>query len=127
MDLNSQLKDAYKSLNEKVVHSVSADDVMDFLFQSGVLPENKYLDLCDGPEGSKKTRKLMAFLHTVGHPEAFIKFHEAIIARKLSYEWLMKEIDNICTHKQQTNAKSAAAKPKLQGKITESCHKNFRC
>ena len=58
----------------------------------------------------------MAFLHTVGHPEAFIKFHEAIIARKVSYEWLAKEVDNIC--RQQTDAVSAAAKPEQTGKIT---------
>ena len=116
MDSNNQLKEAYKSLNEKVVYSVIADDVMDFLFQSGVLPETKYSDLCHTPNGPQQTRLLMVFLHTAGHPEAFIKFHEAIIARKLSHEWLAKEVDNIC--RQQTDAVSAAAKPEQKGKIT---------
>ena len=124
MDSNSQLKEAYKSLNEKVVYSVSANDVLHFLFQSGVLPPTKYSDLCERPDGSQKTGLLMAFLHAVGHPEAFIKFHEAI-KRQVSYDWLEKEVDNICT--QQTEAKSAAAKPEQKGKITDSGQKYFHC
>ena len=53
MDSNSRLKEAYRSVNEKVVYSVSANDVLDFLFQSGVLPAAEYRDLSharDGPE-----------------------------------------------------------------------------
>ena len=125
MDLNSQLKEAYRSINQKVVYNVSAHDVMPFLFQSSVLPETKNADLCEGPDGSKRTELLMAFLHTSGHPEAFIKFHEAIKNHDTSYDWLTKEVDNICT--QLTDVISAAAKPAQKGKITDSGQKYFHC
>ena len=64
MDSNSRLKEAYRSVNEKVVYSVSANDVLDFLFQSGVLPAAEYRDLSHARDGPEKTRLLMAFLHS---------------------------------------------------------------
>jgi Caspase recruitment domain len=114
---NSQLKEAYRSLNEKVVSSVSTDDVVDFLFEKFVLPETKYSELSDGTNEMKRTRKLMALLHTSGHPEAFIKFHEAI-KKKNCYDWLSKQVYDICT--QQTAVMSTAVKLEQKGKITDN-------
>ena len=123
MDSNSQLKEAYRSLNEKVVFIVNAHDVMLFLFQSGVLTATKYSDLCERPDGSQKTGLLMGFLHTVGHPEAFIKFHEAI-KRQASYEWLTKEVDNICTQQKDVISAVPMCKPEQKGRITDNyCQK----
>jgi ubiquinone/menaquinone biosynthesis C-methylase UbiE len=115
MDSNSLLKEAYRILNEEVVYNVSATDVMDSLFAAGVLPAAKYSDLCHAPNGPQQTRLLMAFLHTVGHPEAFMKFHAAIIKRQVSYAWLVEAVNNICT--QQTHVTYAAAKFDPRGRV----------
>ena len=121
MDSNRQLKKAYKALIKKVVESVNANSVIDLLLEAEVLTDADYRDLCHVPDGSQKMRSLMALLLTAGHPAAFIELHEAIKKQK-PYDWLAKEVDNICT--QQSDAISAAAKPEQKGKITDNyCQK----
>jgi hypothetical protein len=95
MDSNSQLKEAYQTLHEEVVSTVNAADVLDHLFAAKVMPAAKLEEWNGISDGTRRARSLMTFLHIVGHPEAFIKLHEAI-KRQVSYEWLVREIDNIC-------------------------------
>ena len=124
MDSNSQLKKAYRALTNTIVKSVNANAIIDLLLEAEVLTDADYRDLCHVPDGSQKMRSLMALLLTAGHPAAFIELHEAIKKQK-PYDWLAKEVDNICT--QQNDVTSAAAKPEPKGKFTDICQKQLHC
>ena len=95
MDYNSKLKGAYKTLGDKVVVTINADFVIDFLFAAGVLSDADYHELTYTDDRRLKTRRLMALLHNSQHPEAFVKLHEAI-KKETAYQWLVKQIDDLC-------------------------------
>jgi hypothetical protein len=103
MDSNDELQKIYKSLNTKVVDTINANDVIDFLFAADVLSNADYHLLTDISERMKKTRKLLALLHSGNHPEAFIKLHEAI-KKQAAYGWLAKQVDDL-----RTSSKGAAS------------------
>jgi hypothetical protein len=94
MDSNSDLRKAYTSLTKDVVDALNADSVVDFLFAAGVLSAADYDVLSEITERKKKTRKLLALLHSARHPAAFVKLHEAI-KTDTAYGWLTKQIEDL--------------------------------
>lgn len=103
MDSNDELQKIYKSLNTKVVDTINANDVIDFLFAADILSNADYHLLTDISERMNKTRKLLVLLHSGNHPKAFIKLHEAI-KKQAAYGWLAKQVDDL-----RTSSKGAAS------------------
>jgi hypothetical protein len=106
MDRNKQLKEAYTVLYENVQTAINPVSVIGFLFAAKILSDADNLKLSEVEGDMNKTCQLLALLHARGHPEAFIKLHEAL-NRDESYEWLVKQIDDRC--KKSECATSAAA------------------
>lgn len=95
MDRNKQLKEAYILFNENVQIAINPQSVIGYLFAAKVLSDADNLKLTEVEGDLNKSRQLLALLHARGHPEAFIKLHEAI-KKEQSYEWLVKQIDDQC-------------------------------
>ena len=94
MASNEDLKSVFVELHEKVVKSVNADSVIDFLFAAKVLSDADYSALNDSSNTGRveKMRRLMAFLHSSAHPEAFVKLRQAI-NKEDAYEFLINDIN----------------------------------
>lgn len=118
MDSNNQLKEAYRTLNKKVVYGINADSVIDSLFSAGVLSETDNRDLIQISDARQKTRQLLALLQTSGNPAAFVKLHEAI-KEDGAYGWLANEIENLQIH--STDVAMAVAKTEKPGWCTGEC------
>jgi hypothetical protein len=106
MTFNDQLKTAYQMLQPKVVETINADSAVDHLFAAGMLSTADNLALTGINERTKKTRQLLAILHSGGRPGAFIKLHEAI-KREEAYRHLTEEVEKLC--QAQTSAAPSAA------------------
>ena len=86
------LKLKFRALHEKVVKSVSAVDVMDFLFQERVLGVNDNNRLQSEPVRYQQSRNLLMLLHDSENPQAFVKLYCAI-KKESHMQWLIEEID----------------------------------
>jgi hypothetical protein len=115
MDRNKQLQEAYTVHHESVLLAINPESVIGFLFAEKVLSVADNLKLTEVDGDTNKTRQLLAMLHARGHPESFIKLHEAI-KRDQSYEWLVEQIDDQCARSQTFS--DAANKGK---KMTSIC------
>ena len=97
---NSLLKLKFQRLHLTVVNSVNTANVIDFLFQEGVLraQDMRTLQLQkDDPQ--QQCRDLLALLHTSENPLAFVHLYRAI-KEKPHLQWLTEEIDEYSTGKE---------------------------
>lgn len=92
--LNEELREVFTVLTPKLVETINADSVVDSLFSAKVLSAADYDFLSDILERKRKTRKLLALLHKVDSPGAFVKLYEAIKTEG-AYDWLTQEIDDL--------------------------------
>ena len=104
VECNALLKLKFRILHERVVENVNADDVVDFLFEKGVLgPRDSRALQLQRNDQQQQCRELLALLHTSGHPKAFINLYHAI-KKTTSLNWLTEEIDKCLTGKCQSKA-----------------------
>ena len=87
------MKYKFQKLHLTVVRSVNADDVIDFLFQEGVIGNTDMRTL----QAQKKDRpeqcsNLLALLHASEHPQAFVQLYQAI-KKESHLNWLVDRID----------------------------------
>jgi len=90
---NAVLKLKFQKLHATVVNSVNAANVIDFLFQEGVLgqQEMRSLQLLK-TDPQQQCRDLLALLHTSENPEAFVKLYVAI-KNESHLQWLIDRVD----------------------------------
>jgi len=90
---NAVLKLKFQKLHATVVNSVNAANVIDFLFQEGVLgqQEMRSLQLLK-TDPQQQCRDLLALLHTSENPEAFVKLYLAI-KNESHLQWLIDRVD----------------------------------
>ena len=90
---NSVLKLKFQKLHSAVVDSVNAANVIDFLFQEGVLgqQEMRSLQLLKN-DPQQQCRDLLALLHTSQNPQAFVKLYLAI-KNESHLHWLIDRVD----------------------------------
>jgi len=86
------LKLKFQKLHSTVVNSVSAADVIDFLFQEGVLGQEEMRALQLKSDPQQQCRDLLALLHTSENPQAFVKLYLAI-KNESHLQWLIDRID----------------------------------
>jgi Caspase recruitment domain len=91
---NKQLKKAYRTLTVEVAEGINANSVLEFLLAAEVLSSDDCEALSHVTDGEQRMRLLMMLLLTTGHPEAFVKLHEAI-KREEAYNWLIEKIDGL--------------------------------
>ena len=89
---NAVLKLKFQKLHSTVVNSVTAADVIDFLFQEEVLSQQEMRDLQPKSDRRQQCRDLLALLHTSEHPQAFVKLYLAI-KNEPHLQWLIDRID----------------------------------
>jgi len=93
VESNEVLKLKFRKLHEKVVNSVNASSVIDFLFQEGAIGEDDMRALHrirDDPQ--HQCKQMLEQLHTSANPQVFVHLYEAI-KRETCLQWLVKEID----------------------------------
>jgi hypothetical protein len=104
MNSNHELQEAYRTLGTEVVKAVNPDFVVDSLFAAKIFSAAEHVMLTNISERTKKTRELLALLHSSRHPEAFIKLHEAIKA-DVAYSWLAEKVDDLCISSKRKKGK----------------------
>jgi hypothetical protein len=95
-DLNKELQAAYRTLNEIVVNAINPDIIIGYLFAAKVLSTADSVDLLNITPEASKSRKILMLLHSRGHPEAFVKLHEAI-KEESTCDWLVKQVEDLRT------------------------------
>jgi len=93
LEWNGVLKLKFRKLHQKVVDGVNPVDIINFLFQEGVIGASDMKALQkfrDDPQ--RQCIEMLALLHTSGNKQAFVKLYLAI--KKETYlQWLVEEID----------------------------------
>jgi len=87
------LKLKFRKLHKKVVDGVKPFDVINLLFQEGVIGADDMLALQrirDDPQ--LQCIEMLALLHTSGNEQAFVQIYLAIKEER-SLQWLVEEID----------------------------------
>jgi len=93
VDWNSVLKLKFQNLHSKVVNNVNAADIIDFLFQEGVLGSQDMRKLqLQKNDPQQQCRDLLALLHTSDNPQTFVQLYRAI-KNESHLQWLIKRID----------------------------------
>jgi len=90
---NEALKLKFRKLHMTIIHSVDAAQIINFLFQEGVLGARSTKSLIllkNDPE--EQCSQLLALLHTAEHPEAFVQLRRAL-ENEPHLAWLVKRID----------------------------------
>ena len=88
---NAVLKLKFKNLHTTVV-KVNVANIIDFLFQEGVVGEEELRDLQQKTDRRQQCRDLLALLHTSENPEAFVKLYLAI-KNESHLQWLIDRVD----------------------------------
>ena len=90
---NAVLKLKFRRLHSTVVTSVNASNVIDFLFQEGVLGQHdmRALQLLKN-DPPQQCRDLLALLHTSDNPQSFVKLYVAI-KNESHLQWLIEDVD----------------------------------
>jgi len=76
------MKLKFKKLHAAVVGSVNAADIIDFLFQEGVISDDdmRTIGLLTSEDPRRQCRSLLGLLHASQHPQAFVELYKAIKA-----------------------------------------------
>jgi len=93
LESNEVLKLKFRKLHKKVVDGVKPFDVINLLFQEGVIGADDMLALQrirDDPQ--LQCIEMLALLHTSGNEQAFVQIYLAIKEER-SLQWLVEEID----------------------------------
>ena len=88
------LKLKFQKLHLTVVKSVNAANVIDFLFQEGVIGDEDMRTLQAIRDPRQQCRDLLGVLHTSEHPDAFVKLYLAI-KDEPHLQWLTDRIDQL--------------------------------
>jgi len=93
VESNETLKLKFRKLHEKVVDSVNAIRVINFLFQERVIGVDDVTSLMMQEKNrQRQCQQLLMLLHNSKHPQAFIHLYKAI-KRETYLEWLVEDID----------------------------------
>ena len=87
------MKLKFRKLHEKVVNSVNASSVIDFLFQEGAIGDDDMRALHrirDDPQ--QQCKQMLGQLHTSANPQVFVHLYQAI-KRERYLQWLVEDID----------------------------------
>jgi len=93
IESNEVLKLKFRKLHKKIVDGVNPVDVINFLFQEGVIcaADMRALQRTrDDPH--QQCTEMLALLHTSGNKQAFVQLYLAIKEEK-TLEWLVEDID----------------------------------
>ena len=97
VDCNWILKLKFVALHSTIVENVNAADIIDFLFQEGVLGSQDMRTLqLQSNDPQQQCRDLLALLHTSENPQSFIQLYRAI-KKKPHLQWLIDSIDKHST------------------------------
>jgi len=72
------LKVKFQRLHSTVVNSVNTANIIDFLFQEGVIGGEDMRTLHEQRDPRQQCRNLLGLLHTSEHPQAFVQLYRAI-------------------------------------------------
>jgi len=89
---NRILKLKFKKFHSKVINSVNAANILDFLFQEGVVGDEDMRTLQLQRDSRQQCRMLLTLLHQSQHPEAFVQLYCAI-KEESHLQWLVHSID----------------------------------
>ena len=81
-------------MHATLVGSVNAADIIDSLFQEGVISDGDMRTMLTSGDPRAQCRSLLGLLHTSKHPQAFVKLHVAIKADP-QLQWLVERIDEL--------------------------------
>jgi len=79
VESNAVLKVKFQKLHSTIVDNVKAAEVIDFLFQEGILSGQDMNRLQQHSEPKQQCRDLLALLHTSDNPQAFVQLYLAIM------------------------------------------------
>jgi len=86
------LKLKFQKLHSTVVDSVNAANIIDFLFQEGVVGIEDMHKLLIQSDPQQQCRSLLTLLHMSKHPQTFVHLYMAI-REKSHLPWLIDRID----------------------------------
>jgi len=86
------LKLKFQKLHTTVVNNVNAANVVDFLFQEGVVADEDMRKLQAQQDHRQQCRELLGLLHTSGRHQPFVQLHRAI-RNEPDLQWLVDCID----------------------------------
>jgi len=92
VESNAVLKVKFQKFHSTVVSSVNAANIIDFLFQEGVIGEEDMHKLQMQTDPRQQCRSLLTLLHMSEHPQAFVQLYVAIKAES-HLQWLIDRID----------------------------------
>ena len=89
---NAVLKTKFKKLQQLVDDNVNAADIVDFLFQDGVIGNEDVRMLQKQGDHRQQCHKLLGLLQASKHPQAFVQLYRAI-KEEPDLQWLVECID----------------------------------
>jgi len=101
VDRNSVLQQIFQREHLRVVNSVNAANIIDFLFQELILGKEEMRALHQKSDPQQQCRDLLALLHTSDNPVTFIKLYDAIKNDEPHLQWLIELIDDYSDHLEQ--------------------------
>ena len=86
------LKLKFQKLHSTVADNINAANIIDFLFQEGILGHQDVRSLSTQSNPQQQCRDLLLLLHSSQHPEAFVQLYRAI-GNDPHLQWLIDRID----------------------------------
>ena len=86
------LKLKFQRLHTTLVRSVNAANIIDFLFQEGVVGEEDLHTLQTQADSRQQCRSLLSLLHLSENRQAFVQLYRAI-SQESHLQWLLDRID----------------------------------
>jgi len=91
---NAILTVKFKRLHLTLVHNLYVPNIIDFLFQEGVIGHRDVRALQRQINPQQQCRDLLMLLHSSQHPEAFVQLYRAI-SNDPSLQWLVECVDEL--------------------------------
>ena len=92
VESNAVLKLKFQKLHLTVADNVNAANIVDFLFQEGVVGHQDVSALKRGNDPPQQCRDLLMLLHASQHPDAFTQLYRAL-RNEPSLRWLVDCVD----------------------------------
>ena len=111
-DSNAMLKLKFRKLHSKVADNVNVTNIIEFLFQEGVLDHWDVRALQRQSNPQQQCRDLLMLLHSSQHPQAFVQLYRAI-RNEPHLQWLVEYCEE---------SSDQSLQEENLGKLAGNCH-----
>jgi hypothetical protein len=118
MALNSRLKRACRRLHCKLVHTINASSILDYLFGRKVISAEDYQELLEINGRTEKSRRMLSLLHVGQHPRAVVELYAAM-KKEPAYKHLIERIHLLGVRFHRSSSQYSCHRSNIQ-----HCHKS---